>query len=564
MKNELIKQLEELIKSEDPEGVREEVHNIETAYHQAVEEHEKALYDQHIADGGDEEHFKAPADPEDARFKELMNIYQEKLEKFAGERRAEEQKNLAEKRQIIEDLKELITNEENIGTAFNKFNELRERWKTIGKVPGKEYRQLQSDYSHQIDLFFYTIKIFKDLKELDLKKNLEQKQELIKNMQALVDEESIKKSEDLLRAYQEEWDNTGPVPHDEWEKVRDEFRKASGEVFHKIQAHYDQIKQQQKENHQAKMALIHKVETILSQQLKSHKKWKEKTDQVIEIQKEWKKIGFASRDVNEKLWKEFRTACDTFFERKQHYYENLKEEREQNKQKKLQLIEKAEAIKDSQEWKNTTETLIALQKEWTATGSAARKDEQELWKQFRAACDTFFNNKKEYFSNIDQIQEQNMVQKLALIEKIEQFQLVENHKDNLQYLRDFVKEWNDIGHVPRKNADEVNSKFKETLDKKYDALKLNKDEKAAIQYKNKLERLMQSSDSDNKLRKERRFIQENIHKLEQTIEQYEHNLNFFNVSKGSQGFIKEVEEKINRSKAEVENLKKRLKMLQSA
>ncbi len=499
------------------------------------------------------------------RFKELMNIFSERLEKYKEHVREEEEKNYEEKKKVIAGLREIITEEQNIGQAINKFRNLQRKWKNIGNVPSSKYRELQSEYSFEVERFNYTLSIIKGLKELDLQKNLERKQKLVELMQALTEEKSVKRMEMMVKSYQEEWEEAGPVPQENWEEVRDAFRDATHAVYDKINAHYEQLRKKQEENLEKKKALLAKAKEISELELKSPKKWTRHTEDIQKLQQEWRQIGRAPKAENDQVWEAFREACNQFFDRKKEYFKALREERSKNRERKEEIIRKAKEWEGSEDWREATEAIIKLQKEWKETGPADQRDEQRLWTEFRGICDQFFERKKNYFATIDERHKENMEAKEALIAEIESFEPGEDKKANLEQLSEYAKRWKSIGHVPRKKIDELNTRYHKALDAAYDKLGVKAEEKKVLRYKNKVEGMIRSRHkAGNDLRSEQRALKDRLRRTRELIDQYETNINFFKVASGSSPLLDEAKKKIERARQEAIVMEEKLKVLNRA
>lgn len=506
--------------------------------------------------------WEEPLHQAESRLKELINIFEDHLEKEKEKTREEHEKNLQEKQAVISEMESIITTEESIGKAFDHFNELQRRWKGIGEVPAKKYQELQSAYSFQVERFYYTINIYKDLKELDLKKNLEAKRDLVKQMVELTREKSIKRMETMVKAYQEEWEETGPVPREEWEEVRDAFRSATRSVYHKIQSFYDGLKKQFNENLEKKEKLIQQAQNLAQLELKSPKKWNDKTQNVLDLQNEWKKIGFVPKAHNERVWKEFRTACNTFFDRKRKFFNDLRERQSKNKETKLRLIAEAEKLREHTDWKETTRQFINLQKRWKEVGPAERKDEQSLWKTFREHCDYFFEQKKHFFDTLDDRQAENLKAKKKLLEEIEAFELGKEVEKNVAQLKEFTAMWNEIGHVPKKNMRAMNDGFQKAMNQLYNKLNLGKEEKSLVRFKNRMDLLLQLDNPKQALDKERHHLRRKLKEVDDTLSQYELNMERFNVTKGNSPILNQVRQRIDSAKAEQAEISSKLKYIQ--
>lgn len=506
----------------------------------------------------------APPAPEpdahDVQFEALRQQLKDKLKAKADAKTATQKGNLELKSGIIESIKQLIAEEENISKAFSSFKELQDEWTAAGDVPGKDYKELQSNYSQIVEQFYYNINIYKALQEHDLKRNFERKNEVITKLQQLQTVEQIKDLERQMRALMEEWDQIGPTRRELWEEVRGRYRTITSAIFDRIRKHYKSLKDQQKENLAKKTELSELVEAVKEEEFNTAKDWQTATNKVLGWQQAWKEIGFASKKDNDRIWKRFRGACDHFFERKKAYYNTLKGSQNDNRDRKKALIDKARELKDSQEWKKTSQDIINLQKAWKKVGPAQQRDEQKLWRQFREACDFFFNAKKAWYDGMDDRNAESQKVREEMIAKVTAFALTGEKEADLQALGDLGKEWEALPQASGKVRSKLNDDFSAALDKHYNAMGLGK-EKASIQFKQKLDRFKHSDRSDDLLHKELQQIRDAISKLESTVIQYENNLGFFARSKGNNPFKQEVEEKIAKTKAEIDKLRQKKKLV---
>lgn len=597
-KQEIVSRLEELLKHDDMEHVIAEVDAVEVAYQAIVDqEHESSdsSDEEDAADETETETTEAPANdaeetedtptaetaPEpvaeeapaqpaltaeeslqlDARVKELLNLIHTRKDEYEAQKNEDENANLEQKKQIVEDLKNLIKEGPTITQAYDAFNELAAKWKAIGQVPRKHYKQLQSEYSHQIDMFFHTMQIFRDLKVYDLEKNYEAKLALIAKVKELESETSFSKIDDMLKVYQTEWAEIGPTKEEQWKEVRNEFWQAVNAHYDRIQAHYDGLRERQRQALEAKEALGKIVVEQLDLDLNSHQKWQEATAKVLQAQKDWATTGHAARKDNDNAYKEFRAACNAFFAKKKEFYGQLKEQNKAGQDAKTKLIEAAEALKTQTNWRDTTDALIDLQKQWKDSPSAGNKEDQKLWLRFRAACDFFFEAKKEYYATLDERQAENLKAKQEFIAKIEAFELSGDKSKDLAALKVFNEEWRNLGPVPRKEIDNVNNAYKAALDAQYDKLKMSKTEKVLTKFKDKVESLSQGEGGSRLLEQERRTVQETIKKIKETIDQYENNLGFFGNSKGADALKQGVLKSIEKAKEELAIWETKLKQL---
>ena len=559
-KKEVIAKLEGLQKSEDVEHIAAELESLDAAYHKASGDLEHAQLEAFKADGGEEGDFQPIKDQDDNRYKELQNIVNERLEKLEKAQANAQEESIKVRREIIEELKRLTKEESGIAQAFDGFKALQEKWRTAGALPTKQYKQLQSEYSHAIDMFFYTIDIYRALKIHDFNKNLLTKKKLIAQMQELKNDDSVRKMEMKVKALQNEWTETGPVPNEHWKEIRDDFRKAINEVYEKIQAHYDSLKEVFNQNLEAKNVLLEKAKTLTEGELDSHNKWQVKTAEVLELQKQWRTIGPANKKDNERVWKEFRAACDNFFAKKKGFYDSRKEEFNGHRDAKLELIKKAEALKDSNEFKKTTDALVELQNQWKEVGSAGQKDEQKLWNRFRAACNHFFDAKKQYYATLDDRLAENQKLREEFIAKLGEWKPTGDNAVDMDALKAVNEEWRTFGPAPRKVADELYETYKQVLDSRYDALRMGRQEMATMKYKSKVDNL-KSDSSGKSLDYEKRNIKDQIKKIEDSIAQLENNLSFFGRSKNADALKEGVIKEIEKHREDVKELKDKLKVL---
>ena len=591
MKNEILEQIEILLKSE-------KITDVEVAIKKHFGEFKKILKEESeadliskkqvekvlVTDGGIEEvsetednlaslqmtegdseiHTIIEASQEDEavlKFRELEKEFKNRVSTFRKEREEKWGNNLLEKKKIVQAFKDLIENEENIGKAFTKYNEIRDRWKSSGEVASTDYREIQHEYSMLIDLFNYNIHIYKELKEHDFKKNLEIKNIIIGEQEMLLNETSIAKIEQDVRINQERWNEIGPTYKENWEELKERFWKATKACYKKIQDHYDERRQHMHENLEKQKVILEKVKSISTEGLKQTKKWQEKSDELIALQNEWKQTGFVPKEEGDAIWKEFRNLCNHFFNSKRNYFEDIRKVQDANRDLKLQLVTKALALKESIDWKKTTDELIALQKEWKNVGACFQKDENKLWNQFRDSCDHFFNCKKLSFASEDLKQQENLVKKEALIVEINSLELSENKEEDLIKLNSFAEKWRAIEHVPFAEKDRINKCYAEAMQSKYQNLKLEEKEKENLIFKSKLESMKGSQFGQKLIDKEKEFIQNAISKLNAEIIQYENNIGFFAKSKGADKLREDVDRKIESTKEKILTLKDKLKLL---
>ncbi len=566
MKEELIIKLEELTKETVSEETFSKADEIKNDYLRECDRLHQELQQQFIADGGLVDDFEPPKDPLDNRFSELMHILSDRQSKFRKMKADEVDSKYKEKEAVIAELEKLISEETNIGKAFNTFKDLQNRWNEIGNVPTREYKNLQSIYHRHVHNFYYNMKLSKDLRELDFKRNFEHRTQLLSKIESLLPMDSIKGIERMINLYRMEWSELGPTSPETIEPLRNKYRELIGQVFQKIRDFYQERQKEELTNIEAKKALLVRAQGIAEENFDTPKQWQTMTDTFNGIFEEWKKLGYGPKKENEQAWNEFRAALNKFYGKKREFFGDLKKTHKTNKDKKVAIIEKAEAIANAahESWDEVTKQVLQLQKDWKEAGHIEQWEENKLWKKFREACDKFFNNKREHFSSRDTEQAENLAKKEELIKRIEAFTPSGKTDEDLRQLRDFAAEFKSIEHVPIRDKNRIWDRYKKALDSKYDAMKLESSNLHLEKFRSNVEMLSQSEEAGNLLRKEKSMIKEKINKLQATISQYENNLGFFRNSKNMGGLLQEVEQNLTRAKEEIEMLKKKLKLFSDA
>tara|TARA_B110000459_G_scaffold194963_1_gene234976 strand:+ start:18304 stop:20331 length:2028 start_codon:yes stop_codon:yes gene_type:complete len=493
----------------------------------------------------------------------IYNDYKAKKKAVIDKRNSLEITNLQEKKALITKLREVVTKEENIGSAFSAFKEIQENWKTVGDIPRANRNEIQAEYSKLLEDFFYNIKIYKELKDYDFNRNYQLKMEIIEKLKILIELKNIKDLETQLKGIQNDWEDIGPVPNEKWEEVKDAYWTEVRSSYDRINRFYDDRRILQQENLKQKEALLTEVKELAATvpTLETLKDWDSKTSAVLEIQKKWKSVGFGPKKENEVIWKAFRAACDEFFNAKKEFFGKVNEQFDGIAKQKQELIDKAIALKASTDWKETSNQLIQLQKQWKTLGHAGRKNEQKLWKAFRTACDDFFNSKNSHFSEQDKAYEDNLTAKNDILKEIDSAKLPEDKKEALAILKEFSNKFNAIGRVPMKSKDAIFKSFKDGMDKQYGALKMDSNEKDAIMFEAKIETIKASPRAADLFYGMKQDLRKEIDKEMKEINLLENNLGFFANSKGADALKKDVEKKVNRSKEKINEIKQKLKMV---
>ncbi len=559
----LLTKLNTLINNYDVETIKDAVEDIKIAFYKQYKAETAEAKKQFVENGGNPEDFKFFDETSEETFKLLYNRFKDKKAVLNQKLEKEKTDNLKLKYQIIDEINELINKEESINRTFQEFRDLQQRWRDVGLVPQNAVKNLWENYNHTVEKFYDYIKINKELRDLDLKKNLELKIELCEKAEGLLLEDSVTRAFKILQEFHNQWREIGPVPSDQKDDIWERFKAATTQINKKHQEYFEGLKDQQVKNLEQKAALCERVEELVNDEIEKPREWEAKAKELIEIQKLWRTIGFAPKKDNNKIYNRFKTACDEFFARKREFYKEAKEEQKNNLQLKLDLCVQAEALKDSTEWKKTTEDFIKLQKRWKEIGPVPKKHSETLWKRFRTACDSFFDKKSEFFNTADSRQEDNLKLKLELIEKVKNFVKSDDDKENLKKLMDIQKEWSEVGHVPLSKKDEIQKDFRDAINVQFEKLKLEAGERNQLNYKSKVDGWV-SSHSRNKIYTERNKLINKIKELENEISLYENNIGFFSASSNAQSLLDEVHRKIEKAKEHMVSLKQRLQLIDQA
>ncbi len=560
----LVSVLEELVTNKDVSHIRKHIGSIKVAYRKLVRDENMASYEQRLVKEGREENDDVPQDSLVVRFDAAMQVYKDKKSAFDKAQEEEMQKNLRIKENILDELRQLIDSEEELKKTYDHFNVLQDRWRAVGPVPRGAKGTLWNNYHFLVEKFFDKVNINKELKDLDLKKNMEAKTSLCEKAEELLLETSITKSFLQLQKLHEAWKEIGPIPHDKKDELWDRFKAATDKLNKRRQEHYDSLREEQNKNYAAKLVLCEKAEEVIAAIPDTPRKWQVKTVQINELFKVWKSIGFAPKKVNNEVWNRFRNSLDTFFSNKKDFFRKFKDQQRDNYNQKLNLCMQAEALRESEDWRATTEALINLQQEWKNVGPVPAKFSDKLWKRFRQACDIFFQSKSEHFANIGQRQEDNLKKKQDLINVIESYEYSENNKENLEILKEFQRRWMEIGHVPIKQKDQIQQAFRKAIDQQFDVLNISKKAKTTLSFRTKIENLKSVPNADTIIQKERNFLSNKIKSLESDIKVLENNIGFFASSKKADILKAEFEDKIEKARNEIGLLKEKVKILRDA
>jgi hypothetical protein len=560
-KHELVETLSLIIDNRAPAEIRGDVDRIKVLFYKKLKIEADERRSKYLQEGGKLEDYKAVNDPDEAKVRNLLERYKEKKTDYIKVQEAEKYENLKKKYEIIDKIKDLVNREESINKTFHDFRALQNEWHSIGVVPQSSLKDLWENYHHYIEVFYDYIKINKELRDLDLKKNLEAKVLLCEKAEELLLEPNPVNAFRSLQDFHNRWREIGPVPQESKNEIWERFKEATSQINKRHHEYFEKQKDDQRKNLEAKIALCEEVEAINLQEVKNFKEFDERAAKVVELQKIWRTIGFAPKKQNNKVYQRFREACDAFFEKKRSFYADNKELQLNNLQLKTDLCVQAETLQESTDWKVTSDALIRLQKEWKEVGPVPRKQSEKLWKRFRKACDHFFNRKTEYFAKLDTSYEDNLKSKLDIIKELEEFEPGPDIQAAFDRLKEIQRRWTDIGFVPFNMKDEITNKYRNALNKEFDKLKIGDDDKSILKYKTKLDNLKANPKASRKVRNERDKFFTKIKQLESDIVLWENNIGFFAKSKNADTMIKEVEEKIDSAKKLIKTLEEKVKMI---
>ena len=549
-KEEILEKLTGLVGAA-ADATRNEVEALKQAYYKIHRSEVDELKKAFLTAGGEEKDFVAPEDETESKIKELLNVYKEKRAAILAEEERVKAANYALKLQLIDQLKALTESQEDFNKLYNDFKDIQQRWKEVKAVPQEHVSELWKNYQIYSEKFYDIIKINNQFRDYDFKKNLEMKTALCETVEKLQTEPDVVSAFHQLQKLHQQWREIGPVAKELREELWSRFKAASTIINKRHQEHFEGLKAKEQENLEAKTAICEQIENIDFQALKSFKDWEEKNKEVIALQDKWKTIGFAPKKSNVKIFERFRAACDVYFNRKSEFYKNIKDEMEKNLELKKALCEKAEALKDSTDWKSTTEKMIALQKEWKTIGSVARKHSDAVWKRFISACDYFFEQKNKNASSQKSVEQTNLAAKKALIEKINTLDEAD-HDEALAVLKGYMAEWNTIGHVPFKEKDKVYKEYHEAVDKQFDRLKVDQNDRKMQTFRSNLSDMSNGERGKGKLYGEREKLMRMYERMKNELQTYENNIGFLSISsKGGGGLLKEMERKIDKLKNEM-------------
>lgn len=554
-KAEVIARLKEIV--QDVEGAsKSELDSLKQIFYKLhIAEQEKA-HKEYLEQGGDPLAFIPAIDEDEVTFKAEMSLIKEKRSELLLQQEQQKAENLQKKQAIVARIKELTENPEEANQAYDEVKNLQAEWKTIGSVPPEKSTELWKTYQLYIEQYYDLLKINNEFREYDFKKNLETKTAICEAAEKLMEETDVIAAFHKLQTLHQEFRNCGPVAKDIRESVWKRFKDASTVINRRHQQHFEDIKNLENKNLEMKTAICEQIESIDVENIQTALVWNEMTQKVIELQNEWKKIGFAPQKMNVKIFERFRTACDRFFSAKSEFFKSLKENLAQNLEAKKALCEKAEQLKDSTEWKKAADAFVNLQKEWKNIGPVAKKESDAVWKRFVAACDYFFEQKEKVASSLHNEEHENLKKKKAVIQKLTALanEKTENAREALQEL---TKEWNEIGHVPFKDKDKVYKEYKALIDGIYKTVNAQNGRKRLNKFKDSIKDKIH--EGGNNLQRERERLVRTFENMKAEIKTYENNIGFLNSSsKSGNGLLAEINRKVEKLKDDLELQKQKI------
>ena len=558
-KQEICDRMKELIE-QNVEQVKEEVESMKQLFYKKSKSEVGEQRAAFIEKGGVETEFIPEPTELETEFKELLNEFRNNKAKLNAQQEQEKGNNLLKKQHIIEQMKQLVESNDDVSANVAAFRRLQQDWKNTGPVPPTATNELWKQYNLFQESFWDLIKINNELREYDFKKNLEAKTKLCEAAEMLANEEDVVSAFRQLQKLHENWHELGPVARELREEIWNRFKTASTAINKKHQSHFDDIRKVEDENMALKASLCERIEAIDTTKFSSYKDWDEATKIVLEAQEEWRSVGFAPRKANQKIFDRYRKACDKFFSTKAEFYKSIKSNLTQNLEQKKLLCEKAEAIKDSTDWKEAGDQLVQLQKEWKTIGPVAKKYSDDIWKRFITACDYFFEQKNKNASGQRSVEMQNLDKKKELIAKITGFEKTGNAAESLAALRALAAEWNALGHVPFKEKDKIYKEYRAALDAQFEKLNIDVSQRRLETFRNNLKDM--TSKGDNKLYREREKLVRAYEHLKSEIATYENNIGFLSIaSKKGDGMLKEMERKIETLKEECKLLEQKISLI---
>lgn len=560
-KLELIQKFKQILSEGQITYLRNEIENIKTNFYKKNKAENEEFRKKFIEKGGDLEKYVQEPDKVEEEFKQLYKDYRERRNELTKTIDEQKTNNLKTKQEIIGAIKELINKPELLQHTIEDFHYLQDKWKKTGLIPQNEMKTLYDSYHFTIQEFYDWLKLNKEARDLDFRRNQESKIELCEKAESLIIEKDVRKAFGELQILHERWREIGPVAPDKKDEIWQRLHEATIQIHKNHQEYFLKKKDELEGNLNAKTILCEKAEEIASKVYKRFKEWENATNDFIELQQVWKTIGMVPKSENTKIFKRFKDASDSFFAAKKEFYGLIMEEENNNLQIKTDICIKAESLKDSTDWKKTTDELIKLQKEWKNIGPVPRRVSDKMWNRFRVACNDFFEKRTTHFSTIDGLLDENLKKKEQLIESIAQYQFTENSEEDLNIIKQFQKDWVEIGHVPENKRISIQEQYRKAISNAFNSLKVDDKKKENIKFKMRIEDIMQQQNAQDKLHYERETLVKKLNQIEAELKTSENNIGFFSKSKNSESLLKDFTLKIEEGKKEATIIKEQIKYL---
>ncbi len=558
-REELVAAFNELM-NEDVNKIKNRVASIRNRFNTLNHEAQQAAFEAFLADGGNKDDYQQADDAVAEAFHKVYTTYRERRQKYIEALEAQKKKNLEAKQQILEELRKLIdSDEESLKATYDSFNAIQDRWKAIGDVPRESLTDLWQNYHFLIEQFFNKVKINKELRMLDLKRNLEQKIELCEKAEELIVETSIDTAFKGLQNLRAQWKEIGPVPTEQNEEIWQRFCNAANQIDERRREYYEQRKEEFDKNLLAKQALIDKAAELTERTPESTKEWNDTTAALDELLKVWKTIGPVAREVNEEIWSKFKGMIDQHYAQKKEHFGAIRDEQNENYNKKIALCLKAEAIAKREDWKKATEELLALQAEWKEIGPTSRKVSDKVWQRFRGACDEFFAKKGEFFKDRRASESENLAKKEAIIANLKEHQFGEDREENLNIIKDFQRQWAEVGFVPASEKERLQKEFRTLINGIFEKLKISAREAEETAYRERLRNI--TGDARNFVNSEKQELTDRIEKLRNDLNLWENNLGFLASSKQADLLKEEFEKKMQGARQQIALLQAKLRII---
>ncbi len=558
-REELVAAMRDLLEGE-VQKIKNRVAAIRARFSDLDREVQETAFQQFLADGGNKDEYQPARDAVSEEMHRLHDRYRAMRQKYMEELEAAKQRNLQAKQQLIEELRQLVdSDDEQVRAALDKFNAIQDRWKAIGEVPREQMNDLWQNYHFQIEQFFNKLKINRELRALDQKRNLEEKIKLCEQAEELIMEPSVTKAFKGLQDLRARWKEIGPVPTEQNEEIWQRFCNAANQIDERRREYYDQRKEELDNNLLAKQALVDKATELTEKQPASTKEWNDTTAALDDLLKVWKTIGPVPREVNEEIWSKFKGIIDRHYSDKKQYFGSVRDEQEVNYQKKIDLCLKAEAIAKREDWKKATEELLQLQQEWKAIGATSRKVSEKVWQRFRGACDEFFAKKGEFFKERRSSESENLAQKEAILAELKAHQFGDNREENLAAIKEFQRRWAEVGFVPMADKERLHKEFRGEIDRIFEQLKISAREAEETAYRERLRNV--GGDARRFVQNEKQELHDKIEKLRNDLNLWENNLGFFASSKQADLLKQEFEKKMQGARQQIALLQAKLRIL---